>query len=56
MPLLFDNKKVLVADSAYDSQALEDQVKNMRLGILIRNRNKRRRSERIELELRERVI
>jgi transposase len=28
----------------------------MKLGILVRNRNKRRRSKRIELDLRERVI
>ena len=41
-PMLFDNTKTLVGDSAYDSNALEQKISNINLGSLIRCRNKRK--------------
>ena len=55
-PLLFDNNKVLVGDSAYDSKPLENKIKNMNLGTLVRCHNKRRSSKKKKLSLIEKVI
>jgi len=39
-PSLFTNDKILIGDKAYDSKPLEEKVKNIQLGKLLRDRNK----------------
>jgi len=39
--MIFTNDKILIGDKAYDSKLLEEKVKNMHLGVLLRDRNKR---------------
>ena len=38
-PILFDNNKTLVGDSAYDSKSLEEKITNLKLGKLLRPKN-----------------
>lgn len=55
-PILFDNTKTLVCDSAYDSKSLEDKVKSLKLKQLIRCKNKRNSKKYYKYTLKEKVI
>ena len=47
-PILFNEKKIILADAAYDSLALKDKVNNLKLGKLITPINPRNSKNKIE--------
>ena len=47
-PILFDNNKTLVGDSAYDSKSLEEKITNLKLGKLLRPKNIRNTKSKIK--------